>query len=152
MSIAFTAPFVLAQATVQSGWLLALAVFGTTVYSFGAVVYNINQVSYRQRITPDRLLGRMNATMRFLVWGTMPLGGLIGGVLGQTVGVRETVWIGAICGMFAFLPVFFSPLRNARELPEGPGDEGPGDADSGGPSVVSQEVPGDLTNPEVAIP
>ena len=87
------------------------------------MVYNINQVSFRQGITPDRLLGRMNATMRFLVWGTLPVGGLLGGVLGQTIGVRETVWVGAIGGMFAFLPVYFSPLRTTRELPNGPDED-----------------------------
>ncbi len=87
------------------------------MYWFGAVVYNIAQVSFRQGLTPERLLGRMNATMRFLVWGTMPLGGLIGGVLGDYLGVRPALWVGAIGGMFAFLPVFLSPLRTMRELP-----------------------------------
>jgi len=119
VSIAITGPFAITQATVQRGWLLVAAIAGNAIYWWGAVVYNINQVSFRQGITPNRLLGRMNATMRFLVWGTLPLGGLIGGVLGQTIGVREAVWIGAIGGCFAFLPVFFSPLRNARELPSG---------------------------------
>ena len=119
VSIAVTGPFALTQATVERGWLLILAIAGIAIYWWGAVVYNINQVSFRQGITPDRLLGRMNATMRFLVWGTLPLGGVIGGVLGQTLGVREAVWIGAIGGCFAFLPVFFSPLRTARELPSG---------------------------------
>ncbi len=119
VSIAVTGPFALTMATVQRGWLLGLTIVGTAIYWWGAVVYNINQVSFRQAITPDRLLGRMNATMRFLVWGTLPLGGVIGGVLGQLVGVRETVWIGTIGGCFAFLPVFLSPLRKARELPSG---------------------------------
>ena len=82
------------------------------------MVYNVTQVSFRQGLTPERLLGRMNATMRFLVWGTMPLGGLLGGVLGQRLGVRETVWIGMIGVALAFLPVFFSPLRTMRELPQ----------------------------------
>ena len=49
-----------------------------------AVVYNITQVSFRQGLTPERLLGRMNATMRFFVWGTIPLGAFLGGVLGST--------------------------------------------------------------------
>ena len=60
----------------------------------------------------------MNATMRFLVWGTMPLGALLGGVLGSTIGVRDTLLVGAIGGLLLpFLPVFFSPLRRMRELP-----------------------------------
>jgi predicted MFS family arabinose efflux permease len=84
----------------------------------GAVVYNVNQVSFRQRLTPDRLLGRMNATVRFLAWGLSAVGALIGGVLGEFAGARATLWIGAIGVCLAFLPVFFSPLRNLRELPK----------------------------------
>src|SRR5688572_32813230 len=101
----------------QSGWLLWLGAFGFAVSMWGGVVYNIAQVSFRQGLTPERLLGRMNATMRFLVWGTMPVGGLLGGVLGQRLGVRDAVWIGMAGCCLAVLPVFFSPLRTMRELP-----------------------------------
>jgi MFS family permease len=98
-------------------WRLGLAFLGMTVFSIGVVVYNVTQLSFRQGLTPDRLLGRMNATMRFLVWGTMPLGGLIAGGLGTWFGVRETLWIGAIGLALAFLTVFLSPLRTMRALP-----------------------------------
>jgi MFS family permease len=118
MSCAFTAPFGVLVAFAQPGWLLWLGAFGFSVSMFGSVVYNIAQVSFRQGLTPERLLGRMNATMRFLVWGTMPIGGLLAGVLGQYVGVRETVWIGMVGCCLAFLPTFFSPLRTMRELPQ----------------------------------
>jgi Na+/melibiose symporter-like transporter len=117
ISIAATGPFALLWPLAQRGWLLWVAAFGSAVYWFGAVVYNITQVSFRQGLTPERLLGRMNATMRFLVWGTLPIGGFIGGVLGHYFGVRPTLWVGGIGGMLAFLPVFFSPLRTMRELP-----------------------------------
>ncbi|MDT4977255.1 MAG: hypothetical protein QOG98_3013, partial [Pseudonocardiales bacterium] len=60
---------------------------------------------------------RMNATMRFLVWGTMPIGALLGGILGSWLGVRHALLIAAIASCFAFVPVFFSPLRAMRELP-----------------------------------
>lgn len=120
ISIAVTSPFALFTPLAQRGWLMVTCVAGTAVYWFGAVVYNINQVSFRQGLTPDRLLGRMNATMRFLVWGTMPLGGLIGGILGSQIGVRETLWVGVIGGLFSFVPVFLSPLRAMRELPKAP--------------------------------
>jgi hypothetical protein len=101
----------------QRGVLLWLAAIGAGVWWYCAVVYNIAQVSFRQGLCPVHLLGRMNATMRFLVWGTMPLGGLIGGVLGEALGVRPAMWIGAIGGLFSFLPVFLSPMRRMRELP-----------------------------------
>jgi hypothetical protein len=83
----------------------------------GTVVYNIIQASFRQGLCPPALLGRMNATMRFLVWGTMPVGGFLGGVLGAAIGVRETLFIAAVGESLAFLPVFGSPLRRMRELP-----------------------------------
>ncbi|GII26063.1 MFS transporter [Planosporangium mesophilum] len=121
--VAVSGPFQLLFPLAQRGWLLWAAAAGYFVYAVGVVVYNVTQVSFRQGLTPERLLGRMNATMRFLVWGTMPIGGLIGGVLGKYVGIRETLWIGAICGMFTFLPVFLSPLRSMRELPTGHDEE-----------------------------
>lgn len=127
VSILVTSPFGLLTPIAQRGWLLVLFIAGTAIYWFGAVVYNINQVSFRQGLTPDRLLGRMNATMRFLVWGTMPIGGLIGGALGGLIGVRPTLWVGAIGGVFAFVPLVLSPLRSMRELPTGTHDESRGD-------------------------
>ncbi|MDX6213169.1 MAG: hypothetical protein QOF82_2256, partial [Frankiales bacterium] len=60
---------------------------------------------------------RMNATMRFLVWGTLPLGAVIGGLLGSTIGVRPTLFVAAAGGALSFLPVFLSPLRRMRALP-----------------------------------
>jgi MFS family permease len=125
ISIAITAPFGVFMPLAQRGWLLGGAAFGFLVFWFGAVVYNIVQVSFRQGLTPERLLGRMNATMRFLVWGTMPLGGLLGGVLGETIGVRPALWVAAIGGSLAFLPVFLSPLRTMRKLPTGHEEDEP---------------------------
>jgi MFS family permease len=128
ISIAITSPFALLVPLTQPGWKLWAMALGNFVYWIGVVVYNVNQVSFRQALTPDRLLGRMNATMRFLVWGTLPLGGLIGGILGQTIGVRNTLWVSAIGGLFSFLFVFFSPARWARELPTGDHGDGPSDS------------------------
>ena len=88
------------------------------LFGFTVVVYNIVQVSYRQAICPPRLQGRMNSVMRFIVWGTIPLGSLAGGILGNTVGLRETIVIGAIGGSFAVLWIVFSPQRHLREMPE----------------------------------
>ncbi|MGD0715740.1 MAG: MFS transporter [Gaiellaceae bacterium] len=85
---------------------------------FGAVVYNIQQVSLRQAITPARIQGRMNATMRFLIWGTIPLGSLTGGALAATVGLRTTLFVGAIGQVVALLPIVFSPIRGLRDFPE----------------------------------
>jgi hypothetical protein len=59
----------------------------------------------------------MNATMRFLVWGTMPLGGLLGGWFGTAFGLRNGLWIAAVGAQFAPLWVLFSPLRGMRDVP-----------------------------------
>ena len=95
-------------------WFL---VVGGAFAGFGVVVYNVNQVGLRQAITPDRMLGRMNATMRLIVWGTIPIGALIGGVLGTVFGLVPVLWVSAIGGSLSFLPVLFSPVRTLREIP-----------------------------------
>ena len=95
--------------------------FGTFAIGFSAVVYNINQVSFRQRLCPDRLLGRMNATMRFVVWGVLPIGALIGGVLGSVLGLRPTLWIGAAGEAVAGVWLLASPMRSMRDFPDAPG-------------------------------
>jgi len=70
----------------------------------------------------------MNATMRFIVWGTIPIGSILGGALGGVIGLHETIWIGAIGGMFVFLPVFLSPVRRLRTIPAADPDDVPGSA------------------------
>ena len=59
------------------------------------VLYNVAQVSFRQRLCPRPMLGRMNASIRFLVWGVMPIGGFLGGVIGHQFGLRSVFWIEA---------------------------------------------------------
>ena len=91
---------------------------GMMVVGFGVTVYNVNQVSFRQRLCPDRLLGRMNATMRFVVWGVLPIGALIGGLLGTAIGLRPTLWIGATGQAVAGVWLLASPMRSMRDFPE----------------------------------
>lgn len=95
----------------------ALLVASNFIMGFTAVVYNVNQVSFRQAITPLEIQGRMNATMRFIVWGTMPLGSVIGGTLASFLPLRTTVLIGAVVASSAFLWVLLSPVRSLREIP-----------------------------------
>jgi MFS family permease len=93
-------------------------VAGMLVFGFSGVIYNIVQVSYRQAICPPRLQGRMNSVMRFMVWGTIPLGTLLGGALATWIGFRETIVVSAIGGVLATLWIVFSPQRHLREMPE----------------------------------
>jgi MFS family permease len=87
------------------------------IESFSVVLYNVTQVSFRQRLCPRPLLGRMNASIRFLVWGVMPIGFLVGGLLGQALGARQVFWVGAFGAVLATLPVLISPLIKMRDLP-----------------------------------
>ncbi len=86
--------------------------------SFGVVLYNVNQVSFRQRLCPEHLLGRMNATMRFVVWGVLPIGGLIGGVIGTELGSRPTLWIAVAGQVLAGGWLVASPIRHMRDFPK----------------------------------
>ena len=81
-------------------------------------VYNINQVSLRQAITPDQLQGRMNASMRFIVWGTIPIGALLGGALGQVFGLWPTIVAMVLADLLSPAWVLFSPVRQLKGQPE----------------------------------
>ena len=98
----------------------------------GSVAYNITQVSLRQAITPERLQGRMNAAMRWIVWGTIPLGTLVGGGLATAFGLHATLWIGAIGSLFTFLAVALSPVRSVRTIPEPLVEPTPAEAEAAG--------------------
>jgi MFS family permease len=91
---------------------------GMVLFAAGGTIYNISQVSYRQAITPNRMLGRTNATMRFMVWGTMPLGSIAGGVLGTVLGFRPTMMIAGVGGLFATLFVLTAAVRNLEVVAE----------------------------------
>jgi MFS family permease len=88
------------------------------VAGFTVLVYNITQVTFRQRITPPRLLGRMNASVRFVVWGVMPIGSLLSGALGTWLGIVPTMWIGAIGQLLSALFVVAGPFWAMRSLPD----------------------------------
>jgi len=73
--------------------------------------YNITQVSLRQAITPDRVQGRMNATMRTIVWGTIPIGSVVGGILGTVIGVVPTIVLGGFIALLAAGWILAGPIR-----------------------------------------
>ena len=121
-----TAPFALLIPLTFPGPGVILYGAGMFMSSFGAIVYNVHQASFRQMLCPPRLLGRMNATIRFIVWGTLPLGGLLGGALASWLGVRNALWVGAIGSALAPLWVIASPLlrmRDTEDIPPAPDDD-----------------------------
>jgi predicted MFS family arabinose efflux permease len=108
--------------------LLTAAMLMTAAFFFGLAgpVYNINQVSLRQAITPDHLQGRMNASMRFIVWGTIPIGALLGGGLGQVFGLWPTIVAMVLGDLLAPAWVLFSPVRDLQSQPAPVLSESPG--------------------------
>ena len=96
---------------------IPILIGGALLQSFLVLVYNITQVTMRQRLTPQRLLGRMNASIRFVVWGVMPIASITSGILGTAIGVIPTMWIGAAGALLASVFVLFSPITRMKVLP-----------------------------------
>jgi len=118
-AIAFSlAPFFLPAVSLVPALAFPLLVVQGFIMSFTILLYNITQVTFRQRITPPRLLGRMNASIRFVVWGVMPIGALIAGALGTWIGTVPTLWIAATGELLACLFVVIGPFWGMRELPD----------------------------------
>jgi len=90
---------------------------GFFLYGVAAVVWTVNNLSLRQAITPTALLGRTNASMRLLGWGVIPIGSVLGGLLGGAIGLRQTIVLAALGSLVASLPVLLSPLPGLRQLP-----------------------------------
>ena len=99
---AFPIPFLVASGLIQGP---------------GVMIINVNALSLRQAVTPDHLLGRVNATGRWIAWGTIPLGALVGGILGSTIGLRETIAVSSLGGLVAIGVLAASPLRTLRRIP-----------------------------------
>lgn len=85
---------------------------------FGGAIWSVNQMSLRQHLTPTRLLGRVTAARRFLLFGAAPLGSVLGGLVGSTVGLRATLLVGAIGVAAALALLYFSPVRSVRDPAE----------------------------------
>ncbi|WP_026552511.1 MFS transporter [Arthrobacter sp. H20] len=97
---------------------IVLLIVGEAGMTFCVLAYNIMQVSMRQRVCPPRLLGRMNASIRCVIWGVMPIAGLLAGVLGAQLGVVPTMWIGVAGTVVAAIPVLGGGFIGMRKLPD----------------------------------
>ncbi|MEU1332582.1 MFS transporter [Streptomyces sp. NPDC005865] len=114
-----TCPLTVLMPWARTGWSWSVyvAAVGLAALSLGGVVRVVAQSSIQQALTPDRLLGRMSATTRFVSSGGIPLGGLLGGAAGSVFGATGTLWIGGTGMTLNFLPNLLSPLRTMRTLP-----------------------------------
>ncbi|MGW2131994.1 MFS transporter [Streptomyces coelicoflavus] len=101
-----TCPLAVLMPLAHPGWTLYGGAVGLAALSLGGVVRVVAQSGLQQSLTPDRLLGRMAATARFVSSGGVPLGGLIGGASGAAFGATATLWIGAAGMTLSALPTF----------------------------------------------
>lgn len=101
-----------------AGPALAPIVAAQVATGVGGAIWSVNQMSLRQHLTPVRLLGRVTAARRFLLFGAAPLGSVLGGVLGGRVGLRATLLVGAIGVVAGLALLFFSPVRGVRHPSE----------------------------------
>ncbi|MEU8549153.1 MFS transporter [Streptomyces roseoverticillatus] len=105
-----------------------LYVAGGFCVSAGVVAGNVIKASFQQRYCPPGLLGRLTATTAFLNYGTIPLGALLGGALGDSLGIRAAMWITTAGVPLAALILLFSPVRRTRDLPASRLPESTGEA------------------------
>jgi len=98
----------------------AVLIIGVALFvsNLGNPLYNINQVSLRQIITPNRLQGRMNATMRTIVWGTIPIGSFLGGIFSASFGIIPTLVVGSVVSGASFLWIALGPIFKLSKQPE----------------------------------
>jgi MFS family permease len=104
LSLAVTGPLNLLGVLAQPGWGVLLLLLGMAAGEFGQIIYAITSVSLRQQVCPDRLLSRVNATMRVAIMGLFPLGAIVGGVLGDLIGPRATL---AVSGFLLLVAPLF---------------------------------------------
>ncbi|MEY9870961.1 MFS family permease [Streptacidiphilus sp. MAP12-33] len=117
VSLLACAPFALLMPLASPGAGLVLYSLGWAVFNAGGAVYQTAQMAYRQRSVPQELLGRVNAGIRWVVWGTVPLGALLGGTLGTWAGLRTALWVDAGILACTGLWLLASPLRGWRDIP-----------------------------------
>jgi MFS family permease len=113
--LVFAAPALLLPLA-EPGWGITLFVVGYGASAFACSVWSASQLAYRQSVCPPELRGRMNAASRWITWGTLPVGGFLGGIIGSAIGIRPTIWI-PYAGLWASdLLLVFSPLRRVRDV------------------------------------
>jgi MFS family permease len=119
LSLAVTGPVAVLGPLAQPGWGIALFLVSIAAGEFGQIIYAITNVSLRQRLCPETILARVTATMRFLIMGAFPIGALTGGILGERLGLRGTLWVAGIMILLAPFPLFLV-LRDTRDVDELP--------------------------------
>ncbi|MEV4012947.1 MFS transporter [Nonomuraea angiospora] len=116
LAVTLGSPFGLLLPMTQADWRVVCFAITSIAITWSATLLNVGQITYRQTVTPEHLLGRVNASVRFMTWGIMPLGALLGGILAQQIGVREALWVVMAARLLTFVPLLFSPLPRMRDF------------------------------------
>ena len=105
---------------------LVLAVLGIAFFlrGLGMTGTNVHTYAIRQAVTPVAMLGRSSAAYRVLTDGFVPLGALLGGLLGEAIGLRPALLVGALLLFPSWCWLYFSPARSLRTLPAAPENQG----------------------------
>jgi predicted MFS family arabinose efflux permease len=101
-------------------WMAFVVLILSQLGDAGWTIYSINETSLRQSVTAEHQLGRVNASAHFLVGSLGLLGAIVGGILGDLIGVRATLLLGVVGLLLAVLWLVFSPLRRLETLPQAP--------------------------------
>jgi MFS family permease len=113
--LSLLAPLLIPLAAGPPEVVVGLLVTAQFLLGFGGTIYNLNLLSLRQAITPNHMLGRVTATMRFIAWGVGPIGALLGGVLGELIGLRASLYVGALGTLLSLVWLLLSPIATLRE-------------------------------------
>ncbi|WP_344875035.1 MFS transporter [Allokutzneria multivorans] len=118
-AVLFAPAFLLLALSGNLGGLATLLV-GAALFlrSFAVVLFNICSGALRQRTTPKDMLSRVAASNRFITWGIIPVGSLVGGALGEVLGAHGVLWAAAVVSVLIPLPILLSPLRKLRVFPK----------------------------------
>jgi MFS family permease len=122
---------------------MAILMLAQLLYGVNLVIYNVNTVTLRQIVTPNRLLARMNASYRLLLFGTVPIGALFGGLLGEVFGLRTAMVVTVFTMLSPIAWTFFSPVFQLTAMPE-PAAEDEAEvapAEEPVPAVVAEALP-----------
>ncbi len=99
---------------------IAVLITGFVVYGFGLGIFNVHSLSVRIALAPAGLLGRIQATFRLIIYATIPIGALLAGLLGNLVGIRAAIMLGAgpllvLCALFWFTAVRDAEISTAED-------------------------------------
>jgi hypothetical protein len=108
----------LVMASAPRAAALPVLVGGQMLFGFGIALFNLQSLSLRQAITPPGLLGRVNAVVRLVGWGTVPVGAALGGWLGGVVGLREVLVGCGVASMLTSAVPLLSQVRRVHETPD----------------------------------